>query len=204
MSRKSTDSFHDSQCFRCTGCQKILAPASIYTELNGSFCQSCTSEKLTEDKETLSKNMKIVPQPQSLVTTSPTTASTLDMSALTQGLVNCIISPSVETTKSLPLSTSQMKAENTNEIVKPSSLMSSRGRPLPRFGVTRDCPGCSQRIVSVHEEIPGPKAARWHKKCLACNGCSKILDSAATVHVEEGTGNLKPWCTTCLVSSCLV
>jgi hypothetical protein len=84
--------------------------------------------------------------------------------------------------------------------IKPSSLMSSRGRPLPRFGVTKDCPGCNKRIVSVHEEIPGPKASRWHKKCLACNGCNKVLDSGATVHQNDGTGNLEPWCTTCLVS----
>lgn len=169
--------------------------------MNGSFCQDCTEEKLTNDKETLAKHMKIVPQPQLVAMISPSSAPKLDISALTQGVMSCSISPSVEKTISSPLLTSHLPTDTSNESIKPSSLMSSRGRPLPRFGVVRDCPGCSERIVSVHEEIPGPKAARWHKKCLACNGCSKILDSGATVHEEEGTGNLKPWCTTCLVST---
>ncbi|CAO3654202.1 unnamed protein product [Mucor hiemalis] len=192
--------FHP-RCFRCTGCQKILHPASIYTDMNGSFCQQCTSEKLVDDKEILAKHMKIVPQPHVIPMVSP--ANGLDVSELAQSMTKCSMSPSVERTMSSPSSRSrlpELPQEKLDEsVIKPSSLMSSRGRPLPRFGVVRDCPGCSQRIVSVHEEIPGPKAARWHKKCLACKGCSKILDSGATVHEEEGTGNLKPWCTTCLL-----
>lgn len=146
--------------------------------------------------------MKIVPQPHVIPMVSP--ANGLDVSELAQSMTKCSMSPSVERTMSSPSSRSrlpELPQEKLDEsVIKPSSLMSSRGRPLPRFGVVRDCPGCSQRIVSVHEEIPGPKAARWHKKCLACKGCSKILDSGATVHEEEGTGSLKPWCTTCLVS----
>ena len=78
--------------------------------------------------------------------------------------------------------------------------MSSRGKPLPRFGIIRDCPGCNLRINSFQDEIPGPKAARWHKKCLVCQGCSKGLDSGATVIEVPSTKCLEPWCTTCLVS----
>lgn len=171
--------------------------------MNGSFCQSCTNERLPDDKEVLAKHMKIVPQPQ-IVSNSPTDATKLEIPATSQGNLSCSTSPSVEKTLSSPLNKSThglVPPPLINQgTIKPSSLMSSRGRPLPRFGVVRDCPGCSQRIVSVHEEIPGPKAARWHKKCLACNGCSKILDSGAIVHEEKETGNLKPWCTTCLVS----
>jgi hypothetical protein len=180
--------------------------------MNGSFCQQCTSEKLPDDKEVLAKHMKIVPQPQ-VISNSPTTSGApikLEIPLSYQGNLSCSTSPaSVEKTMSSPLVTSSSHGQqlvsrspiNQQGTIKPSSLMSSRGRPLPRFGVVRDCPGCSQRIVSVHEEIPGPKAARWHKKCLACNECSKILDSGATVHEEKETRNLKPWCTTCLVST---
>lgn len=140
--------------------------------------------------------MKIVPQPQTIKTNSPTTAIKLD----TQG--SRCKSPSANNMLPSPLNSSHNLVSPppiNNGSIRPSSLMSSRGRPLPRFGVVRDCPGCSQRIVSVHEEIPGPKAARWHKKCLACDGCSKILDSGATVAEDLETGNLRPWCTTCLV-----
>lgn len=132
--------------------------------------------------------MRIVPQPQAIARSSPTVNTSFD-------IPNDCNSPLLERVQS-PLSGASPKRTAS---IKPSSLMSSRGRPLPRFGVVRDCPGCNQRIVSVHEEIPGPKAARWHKKCLACDGCSKILDSGATVAEDADTGNLKPWCTTCLV-----
>ncbi|OBZ89924.1 Four and a half LIM domains protein 3 [Choanephora cucurbitarum] len=157
------------RCFRCTGCQKILHPTSIYTDFQGPYCQTCTHEKLDQDKQVLSDHLKIVPSPISKnheMVASPVTP----LSPLTQ----------------IP------------ENVKPSTLMSSRGRPLPKFGLVRDCAGCHERIVSVHEEIPGPKASKWHKKCLVCQGCLKSLDSGASVDEEEG--KLKPWCTTCLLT----
>ncbi|KAI8353219.1 hypothetical protein BD560DRAFT_427051 [Blakeslea trispora] len=159
------------RCFRCTGCQKILHPTSIYTDFQGPYCQTCTNETLDQDKQVLSDHLKIVPSPISTSTkhhdiTSPIT----------------------------PLSPLAQIPEN----VKPSTLMSSRGRPLPKFGLVRDCAGCHERIVSVHEEIPGPKASKWHKKCLVCQGCLKSLDSGASVDEEEG--KLKPWCTTCLLT----
>jgi hypothetical protein len=71
---------------------------------------------------------------------------------------------------------------------------------LPKFGVVKECAGCGQRIYSVHEEAPGPKASRWHKKCLVCQGCSKKLDSGATVYQDEETAKLSLCCTTCLLS----
>ncbi|KAG2200738.1 hypothetical protein INT47_002782 [Mucor saturninus] len=189
------------RCFRCTGCQKILNPASIYIDLDGSFCQHCTNEKLPNDKEFLSKHMKIVPQPQIVAINSPITKPYSPSVSL--GNINRCKSPSSNNLLSSPFSSNRQVISSppvNNGSIKASTLMSSRGRPLPRFGVVRDCPGCSQRIVSVHEEIPGPKAARWHKKCLACDGCSKILDSGATVAEDLETGNLRPWCTTCLLT----
>ncbi|KAI8646922.1 hypothetical protein BD408DRAFT_473751 [Parasitella parasitica] len=168
------------RCFRCTGCQKILHPASIYIDLNGSHCQTCSSDNIT-DKETLSKHMKIVPQ-----------------------LLKVAANNGISITTKHCFSPVEEIATSPNgyiaDTVKPSSLMSSRGRrPLPRFGLIRDCAGCNQRILSVHEEIPGPKASKWHKKCLVCSGCNKTLDSGATVHEQAESNALKPWCTTCLL-----
>ncbi|KAL9549399.1 hypothetical protein MBANPS3_005221 [Mucor bainieri] len=178
------------RCLRCTGCQKILHPASIYFDMHGAHCQTCANEKM-DDKELLSKHMKIVPQLQKVAVAAAaniTTTTTTSSSALEQQEEDDehkVVSP----------------IEQVVETVKPSSLMSSRGRrPLPRFGVVRDCAGCNQRIYSVHEEIPGPKASKWHKKCLVCTGCKKTLDSGATVHEHEETHTLNPWCTTCLLS----
>jgi hypothetical protein len=148
--------------------------------MDGAYCQTCTNDKLPNDKDMLSKHMKIVPQFQSAITTAATASSS--------PTITSPVTPTDNKNNSTPLGT-----------IKPSTLMSSRGRPLPRFGVVRDCAGCNQRIQSVLEEIPGPKASKWHKKCLACQGCAKKLDSGATVHEDESTGSLKPWCTTCLV-----
>ncbi|KAK4518887.1 uncharacterized protein ATC70_009112 [Mucor velutinosus] len=175
------------RCLRCTGCQKILHPASIYFDINGAHCQTCSNEKM-DNKELLSKHMKIVPQLQKVAVATTTTSiatNIIEQQHQQEEVQEKAISP----------------IEKVVETVKPSSLMSSRGRrPLPQFGVVRDCAGCNQRIYSVHEEIPGPKASKWHKKCLVCTGCNKTLDSGATVHEHEDTHTLNPWCTTCLLS----
>ncbi|OAD04534.1 C2H2-type zinc finger transcription factor [Mucor lusitanicus CBS 277.49] len=176
------------RCLRCTGCQKILHPASIYFDIHGAHCQTCSNEKM-DDKELLSKHMKIVPQLQKVAGTTTTAAAAAATNVIEQQ----------HQEKDDEKATSPI--EKVVETVKPSSLMSSRGRrPLPRFGVVRDCAGCNQRIYSVHEEIPGPKASKWHKKCLVCTGCNKTLDSGATVHEHQETHTLNPWCTTCLLS----
>ncbi|KAI8336570.1 hypothetical protein BC941DRAFT_427467 [Chlamydoabsidia padenii] len=35
------------------------------------------------------------------------------------------------------------------------------------------------------DESPGPRASRWHKKCLKCIGCNKQMDSAARVFEQH-------------------
>lgn len=135
--------------------------------------------------------MKIVPQLQKIAASNNT--------GITINTSNSIISSPVEQDEQGQKAITPV--EKVVETIKPSSLMSSRGRrPLPRFGIIRDCAGCNQRIYSVHEEIPGPKASKWHKKCLVCTGCNKTLDSGATVHEQGETNTLSPWCTTCLLS----
>ncbi|KAI9020704.1 hypothetical protein CLU79DRAFT_888176 [Phycomyces nitens] len=194
------------RCFRCTSCQKVLQPSTIYTDIQGTFCQQCTNTTLTHDNETLAQHMKIVPQPVQLTSRSgPLSMFGSSLSLMsnqtgsTSTSTSACPSPSSSTNRSCigsppPLANSISPA---NEAVPPSALMSTRGRPLPRFGTTKTCPGCCQRIISIHEEKQGPKATRWHIKCLTCTRCSKQLDSAATV-IEEKTG-ANPWCSACLL-----
>ncbi|KAI9485880.1 MAG: hypothetical protein EXX96DRAFT_471379 [Benjaminiella poitrasii] len=188
------------RCFRCTGCQKVLTPSSIYIDMNGSYCQSCSNKKLLNDKETHTKHIKIVPQLQKNIT-AVSNANIIDTLALHTKSNGSCNSPFTESTVTSPITLSGNSSDLKAETVKPSSLMSSRGRPLPLFGIVRECAGCKQRIHSVHEEIPGPKASKWHRKCLACKCCSKILDSGATVRRDEYSEKLVPWCTTCLVNN---
>ncbi|RCI04670.1 hypothetical protein CU098_012061 [Rhizopus stolonifer] len=200
------------KCFRCTGCQKVLQPSSIYTDDQGYFCQHCTNNKPVCDQEQLSKYMKIVPQPQTISKNSSSTmfdnsllyednlSDTASVSS-DSDLIDSYSKMSVSTPKSrYSYSPANRRVAPKSDVVKPSSLMSSRGRPLPRFGVVRDCPRCNERIDSVHDEIPGPKASRWHKKCLSCTGCSKMLDSGTNVQEDRATGRLNPWCTTCILN----
>ncbi|KAL0080013.1 hypothetical protein J3Q64DRAFT_1864645 [Phycomyces blakesleeanus] len=194
------------RCFRCTSCQKVLQPSTIYTDLKGTFCQQCTNTTLTHDNETLAQHMKIVPQPVQLSLRSGPLSmfgSSLSLVSNQTGSTTTSACPSPSTSSSTnrscvgsPPSVPNLVSP-AHEVVPPSALMSSRGRPLPRFGTTKTCPGCCQRIVSIHEEKQGPKATRWHIKCLACTRCSKQLDSAATV-LEEKTG-ANPWCSACLL-----
>jgi hypothetical protein len=67
-----------------------------------------------------------------------------------------------------------------------SSLLSQAPQPQKRnhsyssgkLGGSKRCPKCNTTI-SIMDEIPGPLASRWHKKCLVCVKCNKQLDSAA-------------------------
>ncbi|KAF8944493.1 hypothetical protein BGZ47_004151, partial [Haplosporangium gracile] len=64
-----------------------------------------------------------------------------------------------------------------------TSLFSTRTRPLPKFGGVTTCPRC-QQAVSVMDQVPGPKGEKWHKKCLNCKECKKVLDSSALTRGE--------------------
>ncbi|KAF9426969.1 hypothetical protein BGZ94_005717 [Podila epigama] len=64
-----------------------------------------------------------------------------------------------------------------------TSLFSTRTRPLPKFGGATICPRC-QQAVGVMEQVPGPRNEKWHKKCLNCKECKKVLDSSAMTRGE--------------------
>ncbi|KAF9989755.1 hypothetical protein BGZ75_005119 [Mortierella antarctica] len=64
-----------------------------------------------------------------------------------------------------------------------TSLFSTRTRPLPKFGGVTNCPRC-QQPVGVMDQVPGPKNEKWHKKCLNCKECKKVLDSSCLTRGE--------------------
>ncbi|KAI8072697.1 hypothetical protein BC940DRAFT_291368 [Gongronella butleri] len=61
-----------------------------------------------------------------------------------------------------------------------SHIWKHRTKALPKLGGSKICPGCKASIA-VMDDVPGPKASRWHKKCLRCIGCKKQMDSGAKV-----------------------
>ncbi|KAG2220091.1 hypothetical protein INT45_005852 [Circinella minor] len=215
------------KCFRCTSCQKVLQPSTVYTDAKTAvYCQPCShknnnnNEKEVEHSQstaTATRQTKIVPQlhppPQSYslpitdsmdrLSLAPSSISgeSRTSSQTSSPITSSPGSPTGITNTAIISSCSSPSPANSGGVVKPSSLMSRRGRPLPKFGLRKICAGCTQKIISVHEEKPGPRATRWHKKCLSCSRCSKVLDSAAVVHENATTGGLDPWCTICLVSN---
>lgn len=69
-------------------------------------------------------------------------------------------------------------------------------RKLHKLGGSKTCPKC-QCSVSIMDDIPGPLATRWHKKCLSCIKCHKQLDSAAKMRQDEH-GFSFVFCTSCI------
>ncbi|KAG0307947.1 hypothetical protein BGZ99_001326 [Dissophora globulifera] len=64
-----------------------------------------------------------------------------------------------------------------------TSFFGTRTKPLPKFGGVTMCPRC-QQAVGVMDQVPGPKNEKWHKKCLNCKECKKVLDSSALTRGE--------------------
>lgn len=76
-----------------------------------------------------------------------------------------------------------------------SKIFAKRTTALPQLGGTPTCPRCI-KSVGFLEETAGPRASRWHKKCLVCGGCKKRMDSSATV-LEGNHGEWVPFCRAC-------
>jgi hypothetical protein len=96
----------------------------------------------------------------------------------------------------------------------PLQFTTNVSNPVPRFGTTTPCPGCSQSVSPMERGVvPGPQGQRWHSSCLVCGGrqakgrggrrvngqpgCGKQLDSSA----KRDTGVGGVWCRDCLVGS---
>ncbi|KAI8337140.1 hypothetical protein BC941DRAFT_426803 [Chlamydoabsidia padenii] len=157
-------------------CQTVLKPASIYYHKNQDqsdhiLCRTCYQG---DDDE----HLQIVPQCQ-------------QVEYPTKQLIH---HPSMSPTS--PLSFDNIPP------VQPSDLLSSKKKhgSFQRFGTVKVCPGCQDRITSFHDERTGPRAAKWHRQCLVCCSCQKVLDSSAKVHQAPESDRLVPSCTTCLVS----
>ncbi|SAM09588.1 hypothetical protein [Absidia glauca] len=170
------------ECFRCTSCQVEIKPASLYylhhqdkgldqTKLSNHQIHCSTCHTPNTEKE-----WQIVPQPQQVQ--YPTKQLTYH-----------------------PASQPHTPVSSPFDKVQPSDLMGSKkyGTNRPQFGTVKVCPGCTDRITSVHDERTGPRAAKWHRQCLVCCSCQKVLDSSAKVHQDSDTDRLVPSCTTCLV-----
>ncbi|RKP23821.1 hypothetical protein SYNPS1DRAFT_5043, partial [Syncephalis pseudoplumigaleata] len=46
------------------------------------------------------------------------------------------------------------------------------------LGGTARCFKCKERLYAA-DEVPGPRATKWHRHCLVCLVCRKSLDSMA-------------------------
>ncbi|CDS12276.1 hypothetical protein LRAMOSA04471 [Lichtheimia ramosa] len=193
-------------CVRCSADIKeaylIIHQARMHPKASAAaYCQPCAkkTDKIPDNAET-----RIVPQlhppPPPQVNNNPL-SPTLTQSMESLSTLASSHSNGSSTPTSPSSSQQQQQPIQQQQQVMPSSLMSRRAKPLPKFGMRKVCAGCNQTIASVHDEKPGPRATRWHKKCLCCQGCAKVLDSAAVVHDNPSSGGLDPWCRLCLLAN---
>jgi uncharacterized CHY-type Zn-finger protein len=61
-----------------------------------------------------------------------------------------------------------------------------------RLGGTNRCYKCNEPLY-MFEEVPGPRATKWHRRCLVCKLCKKELDSMALMR-DDTDG---PYCRLC-------
>ncbi|KAI9009302.1 hypothetical protein CLU79DRAFT_775055 [Phycomyces nitens] len=82
---------------------------------------------------------------------------------------------------------------NNTTVIPQESTRHSRN--TLKLGGAKVCPHCRQSIA-IMDEAPGPRATRWHRRCLQCQGCHKQMDSGANV-VEGRSGEWAVWCRGC-------
>ncbi|KAI7855103.1 hypothetical protein BDC45DRAFT_108885 [Circinella umbellata] len=140
---------YHSQCFRCFQCHDMLPP-EFYEAYNEPHCEACINNSNANN-------------------TSPNRRSSMQTSSPRIPPRN---NPKPFNSTSTPLLTSQRPLDH------PSSVLTQRTRALPKFGGAKMCPRCHTSIA-IMDEVKGPKATRWHRKCLRCAGCSKQMDMGA-------------------------
>lgn len=199
-------------CLKCKGCKGLFentsftvdSSKSVYHPQCSPFISLATNKSYNQHEsnskgratDSSSPTIQVVPS-FTLLIKSPTDSLNSSTSIFSKNMYN---SPYRSRPNTPNCNLTYRKVAPKEDPVKPSLLMSSRDRPLPKFGVLRKCPGCGDRITSVRDELSGPNALKWHKKCLICTGCNKKLDSGATVQEDKVKLKVHPWCTTCQLS----
>ncbi|ORZ10513.1 hypothetical protein BCR42DRAFT_333528 [Absidia repens] len=196
------------ECFQCSECHNVLKPASFYCHKNQGLSKSSNNSE--NDNLIVCRPCHQKQSPQDQYTITLKNATTTVNNHNTEGQWFIVPQPLFvqRSTGQLTYHSPTTPTTGVDQVVppvQPSDLMSSKHysnrkrRPLPQFGTVKVCPGCQNRIESVHEERTGPRAAKWHRQCLVCCSCNKVLDSSAKVHQALENERLIPSCTTCLV-----
>ncbi|KAI1314407.1 hypothetical protein EDD11_002194 [Mortierella claussenii] len=194
------------QCFACSHCSKVLTSTSRFFEVDGRVeCEQCCDERdharLPPKVVPVARAADHFPMPV-MAPSGPggITATGLSRSGSVlsdSGAASPLRSPGSPSFAhdvssdhpnggGLDSPVLVMAASPLAQRATPPALTSffgTRTRPLPKFGGVKTCPRC-QQAVGVMDQVPGPKNEKWHKKCLNCKECKKVLDSSALTRGE--------------------
>ncbi|KAH9985430.1 hypothetical protein BJV74DRAFT_847146 [Russula compacta] len=184
---------YHADCFRCRICnglfeEKEAGRAVFVRGVRGACHLNCAPIERTISR----KPVPVTPRPSAHRLT---------------GISSREQSPSTAS-PSIPLSTTPLSSRYS----APLQFAASVSNPMPRFGTSTPCPGCSQSVSPMERGVvPGPQGQRWHSSCLVCGGkqakgrggrrvngepgCGKQLDSSAKRDTAAGG----VWCRDCLL-----
>ncbi|ORZ28652.1 hypothetical protein BCR41DRAFT_1292 [Lobosporangium transversale] len=191
------------QCFTCAHCSKVLTSTSRFFEVDGRVeCEQCCDER-----DAVRLPPKIVPVPRAtdhfplpvMVPSNPGMVAGGQGNLSRSGSGAGSATPLNESSSPLRASGSpsydqltfgdQIGSGASSPLAQRAtpppltSFFGTRTRPLPKFGGTLNCPRCHQP-VGLMDQTPGPNNEKWHKKCLNCKECKKVLDSSALTRGE--------------------
>ncbi|CAO3626127.1 unnamed protein product [Cunninghamella echinulata] len=177
--KNGTRLFHP-KCFTCSSChEQIPSDKPFYDIQQEAHCESCTQKIM---KTNPSKSTGYI-NPSHNNNKFKSNNVSIDVKSIPNNKeFPLTLSPSV----SSPLIPWDEQKGDT-----PSHIWMNRTKALPKLGGSKICPGCNLSIA-VMDDTPGPKASRWHKKCLKCTGCRKQMDSGAKVIMSD-----KKWLVKC-------
>ncbi|KAI8100053.1 uncharacterized protein BX664DRAFT_382494 [Halteromyces radiatus] len=161
---KNGTRFFHPKCFICFSCHENLpSDKPFYDIQQEAHCEECTRQIIkTGSRSNIYNNKTEKTNNNRPTCTTSSSASSSIRSSISP------LSPSMS---------SPLFADNNEKAETPSHIWMHRTRALPKLGGSKICAGC-HKSIAVMEDTPGPKASRWHKKCLKCTGCKKQLDSS--------------------------